>query len=383
MAEVQKKQQDRNLLYQPQNPAYWLFLFLLIVGVIVFMKQVVIVFSSYFWVSVFAMFLWALYTIPWLFFLGHEELYDRQPVPLALLGFLWGGLIATFVMALEANTALIGIVGKLISPEFARDWGASISAPFVEELAKGLGIVMLILLARDRFRSIYDGTVIGAFTGLGFQVFEDMIYTFSAANLTASGAEWKAVLTTFLSRGFIAGLWSHAMYSALVGAGIAAFILNRGKSPQRRFLRPFLYIFLAWGLHFIWDSPWVNGISSSTWSLVVKLLIYPLLFSFGLLKAFSRKRSELSTALEEEVKKGTLSEDDASVIGSSSRTRRRLRKQYKHKSGVSGKMVHSLQKAQRSLAVALVRSSEDLELIKEKRNVVDKLTDSVKRGAAG
>jgi len=367
--------QSKKLFFQPQNPAYWMYMIFLGYGIYVFGNQVAHVFSAYLGFSLFALLLWGIYTIPWFFFIGHEELYDRQPVPVALSGFLWGGLIATFVMALEANTAIIGLLGKLVSVEFARDWGASVSAPFVEELAKGLGIVTLVLLAKDRFRSIYDGTVIGAFTGLGFQVFEDLIYTFSAADLTSSGDEWQAVLSTFLGRGIVSGLWSHAMYSALVGAGIAAFVINKEKPFFRRLLRPAIYITMAWGAHFIWDSPWVNGLHATPFSLVVKLALYPVLFSIGLFFAFRRKRSELSAVLDREVEMGTLSRDDADAVGASGHSRRRVRAQlHKQNRSVSRKDIHKLQKAQRRLAVSLIRSPESSELIKEKREAVGALS---------
>ncbi|MCK5735099.1 MAG: PrsW family intramembrane metalloprotease, partial [Spirochaetaceae bacterium] len=349
------------LYYQPFNPAYWLFLLLLCLGVYLFTRQVSEAIGAYFYISAFAVLLWGVYSIPWFLFLINEELYDRQPAAVALLGFLWGGFIATFVMALEANSALIGILGKTVSPEFARDWGASISAPLVEELAKGLGIVTLVLLAKDRFRSIYDGIIIGAFTGLGFQVFEDLIYTFSAANLTAAGAEWRAVLSTFLGRGIVSGLWSHAMYSALVGAGIASYVLGRSKPFLRRFLRPAMYCFSAWGLHFLWDSPWVNGIQMAPVGMVIKLVLYPLLFSVGIYFALRRKRSVLSQVLAGEVSLGTLSEDDAKTVGESWRFRRKIRSGHR-----SSREIHNLQKAQRSLAVALARS-ERFEIIEEKR----------------
>ncbi len=370
----------RSLFYQPGNPAYWLFLLLLCFGTFIFAGQVSAATGAYFPVSVFAVFLWGLYSVPWFLFLLNEELYDRQPAAVALLGFLWGGLIATFAMALEANGAIIGILGKTVSPEFARDWGASISAPFVEELAKGLGIVTLILLAKDRFRSIYDGIIIGAFTGLGFQVFEDLIYTFTAANLTAAGAEWQAVLFTFLGRGIISGLWSHAMYSALVGAGIASYVLGRNKPFMRRFLRPVIYCFLAWGLHFLWDSPWVNGIRITPVSMVIKLVLYPLLFSVGIYFAFRRKRSVLSQVLAGEVSLGTLSGDDAKTVGESWLFRKKIRSGYRRKYGRrSSQEIHNLQKAQRSLAVALVRS-ERFEIIEEKRARVGKLNGFEKNG---
>ena len=86
-----------------------------------------------------------------------------------------------FWIALPANTALLEIWTKAGGTEFATKWAAGLTAPINEEFAKALGLVLLIGLAPRLVRSAYDGFIIGAFIGLGFQVFEDVLYVYNGA----------------------------------------------------------------------------------------------------------------------------------------------------------------------------------------------------------
>ena len=99
-------------------------------------------------------------------------------------GFAWGGIAAPFWIALPANTALLEIWTKVGGTAFAADWAAGLTAPINEEWGKALGLVLLIGLAPRLVRSAYDGFIIGAFIGLGFQVFEDVLYVYNGAAQT-------------------------------------------------------------------------------------------------------------------------------------------------------------------------------------------------------
>ena len=134
--------------FQPHNLAFWVYVVALSIGVVQFFDLVDDSVRATPTAFVLAVVLWALYLVPWVLFIRHEEMYDPEPAQLALVGFIWGALIATNVMALQANTAIVSLIGKLGSPELARDWGASISAPIVEETSKAMGIVIVVLLGR-------------------------------------------------------------------------------------------------------------------------------------------------------------------------------------------------------------------------------------------
>jgi RsiW-degrading membrane proteinase PrsW (M82 family) len=63
-------------------------------------------------------------------------------------------------------------------------------------------------------RSAFDGAVLGAFIGLGFQVFEDVIYVLTSAGGINTGESGAA--STLATR-LLTGFGSHAVYSTVSG----------------------------------------------------------------------------------------------------------------------------------------------------------------------
>ena len=111
---------------------------------------------------------------------------------------------------------------KVGGTAFASKWAAGLTAPINEEWGKALGLVLLIGLAPRLVRSAYDGFMIGAFIGLGFQVFEDVLYVFNSAAQTFGVNQFGAALEIFIIRG-AAGIVSHALFSAIFCAGVMWF----------------------------------------------------------------------------------------------------------------------------------------------------------------
>ena len=101
--------------------------------------------------------------------LVYRWLDRREPEPWFMYGlaFLWGALIAGG-MALEINTALDRIVGGFLGGAFA--------APIVEGTAKGLGLIVLLVVMRGEFDGPRDGFLYGALIGLGFNWTEASVY---------------------------------------------------------------------------------------------------------------------------------------------------------------------------------------------------------------
>jgi protease PrsW len=59
-------------------------------------------------------------------------------------------------------------------------------------------------------------------------------------------------------RGLLNGLWSHAAYTTVAAFGVASFMFRRELGFARRLGLGLLYFLLAWGLHFVWNSPLLN-----------------------------------------------------------------------------------------------------------------------------
>jgi protease PrsW len=177
--------------------------------------------------------------------------YTRQPAGLLAAGFLWGGIAATFWIALPANDALLEIWTKIGGTSFAQNWAAGLTAPIDEEFGKAAGLILLIGLAPRLVRSAYDGFIIGAFIGLGFQVFEDVLYVFNGAAQAFGVGQTGTALHLFVLRG-VTGIVSHALFSAIFGAGLM-WVLGRVPG-ERNVLRGVLTMALALLFHFSWDA---------------------------------------------------------------------------------------------------------------------------------
>jgi protease PrsW len=147
--------------------------------------------------------------------------YEREPLSLLALMAAWG---ATGAVALSS----VGnrIVLMLLPPTVEESFGSAVAAPLVEEVAKGLALVVAFSLswwAARRFgmvelEGVTDGMVYGTAVGLGFAFTEDLLYLFNTANQQGLGAG----LSEYASRVDIFGVGQlgHAVYTAAFGAGL-------------------------------------------------------------------------------------------------------------------------------------------------------------------
>ncbi len=166
---------------QPRNLAFWVYVLGVgagIVGMVKFFGQ-----ATGFYGTALAggVVLFAIYLVPWLLFLHHQNRFTSQPPRLLIAAFVWGATAATFWIAITANGALLEIWAKIGGTAFAQQWAAGLTAPINEEWGKAVGLVLLLCLARRIVRSPYDGFIIGAYIGLGFQVSEDVLYVVNGA----------------------------------------------------------------------------------------------------------------------------------------------------------------------------------------------------------
>ena len=206
---------------------------------------------------------------------------------------LWGAVVATS-LASVGNDALISILFKVGGAQFTQDWGAAIVGPTNEEVLKALGVVVVILIAQRQVNTVLDGIVYGAFVGLGFQVIEDFLYTLRgvSAATEAGASATEQVWQYFLIRGLAGGLYSHAVYTAIVGAGIAYFVVRTDRSLQHRVAVVAALFAASWFMHFVWNSRWLNDQATDTAVYFVIAFIkgFPALLLLLLLYRFARKR---------------------------------------------------------------------------------------------
>ena len=177
-------------------------------------------------------------------FLGVFFIDRWEPEPRSLVAFAiaWGA-IASVGIALVVDLLLPFLAGR--RPEALV---AVIQAPIVEEGAKGLGVLLVFLMARRAFDGPVDGVVYGALIGAGFAFTENIQYF--AISLIEGGAENLTV--TFVLRGLMSP-FAHAMFTSVTGfaIGLAA---RRGASAARAAGAGAIGLVGAIALHALWNG---------------------------------------------------------------------------------------------------------------------------------
>lgn len=199
--------------------------------------------------------------------------WEPEPPHLLVSAFFWGaGVSVLFVFLVSPILAAVGGNGDF--------FGSVISAPLVEESAKGLFLVLVLLVTRRgraEFNSLTDALVYAGFVGIGFSFVEDMLYIAGADSV--SGALTIA--------GFRIGLgaWAHSIYTAMTAIGLWLAVSQRGPS---RYVWPFVGWAVAVGLHAIHNGSTFLGLGAWLGSLVVFSL--PAFIAFVIIAVRSHRR---------------------------------------------------------------------------------------------
>jgi RsiW-degrading membrane proteinase PrsW (M82 family) len=148
---------------------------------------------------------------------------ERETPWLFAAAFLWGAFIATG-LAVPINGAIFEVIGNWVArnPAIEQTLGeeatlllvAPIAGPLVEELTKGLGLLLLFWFLRAEFDNMRDGFVYGALIGAGFTWFEAPLYV-------AQGYAEFGVAPWGLQLGWryaLFGLSGHVMFTGIFGA---------------------------------------------------------------------------------------------------------------------------------------------------------------------
>ncbi|XVU25617.1 PrsW family intramembrane metalloprotease [Actinoplanes sp. CA-054009] len=248
-------------------PAFVVVLALLAIGAVRMLRLTGEFVTTYPKATLTSVLLFALLAVPFWLFVAELDFLEREPVRLRAMAFAWGGLVATTV-SIPGGAALENLVAKLGSPHLAADWGAAIAGPTVEEIAKTLGVVAIVLIARSQVNSVLDGVVYGAMVGLGFQIAEDVVFAVGAVALAGQGDQIQPVIATFLLRGFLSGVWSHTLFGALAGAGVGYLVVRRDP------VRAVLAVLGAWAAHVLWNSPLLtDGLGNGVLALLGVILL--------------------------------------------------------------------------------------------------------------
>ena len=172
----------------------------------------------------------------------------RRPRPWGAFAaaLLWG-VIAAACAAAPINDLLLARLAGATDAARARSLAATAGAPVIEELLKGLGPLLLVLLRPDLLRTPRDGMVCGALVGLGFDLAEGFQYL----TLAAVQGGYVGLARGVWVRGILAGP-KHAVFSATTGAGLGW----AQRVPQRRarLAVPLVALLAAIVQHAVWNA---------------------------------------------------------------------------------------------------------------------------------
>jgi len=241
----------RFVFYQPRNFAFWGYLLLVGIGFLAFISTIAREYDAYGEAIGLAVTSFGIYAALFWWFATHIDHYAKLPAKLMVVAFLWGGFAATAAMAANANDAILALYGKTFGQVWALNWGAGLAAPFTEEWAKGSGLLLLIAMAPRQVRTAFDGFILGAFIGLGFQIIEDITYAMTSAGTQFGANQVGASIGTIILR-MVSGVAAHILYSAIFCAGLV-YLIGRPAEP-RKVARGLLLIAIPMLLHGTWDS---------------------------------------------------------------------------------------------------------------------------------
>jgi protease PrsW len=347
-------------LFQARKPAFWLLVLLLLVcGTAVAYEQLFYL-AAYPVAWFLSIVLLLLTGIPVMVVIYRLDFFEPEPISMVAGALLWGGVVATSFASL-ANGLFVDLLQRTMSPDAFEGWAAAIVAPTNEELYKGLGLVVIFLIARREINGLMDGLIYGAFIGLGFQAVENVQYFLQVTDASGAG-QIVPVLGMFLLRVVISGLYSHTLFTGLVGIGFAYAATRLDVSRRRRALVAAGLCLAAWLAHFLWNSPLLESLlnDDNLLSFIPVALIkgVPFFVFLALLVVLARRREAgaFSSLVGMDVGTGVLSQADIYIM-LSGRRRRAARRAVGWRKGPAGRQLQiMIQRALLDLAAIRARA---------------------------
>jgi RsiW-degrading membrane proteinase PrsW (M82 family) len=353
-------------IFQPSQPAFWLFCLLLAFGTLYFgIEQLFMAGLPAAWLLSWGLVL--VYAIPVALLIYRLDLFEREPKTMLAGALLWGGIVATG-LAEVANEAWLSVIGKVTSPEFASQWGPAIVGPGVEETLKLMGVLVLFLIASSEFDGVMDGFVYGAMIGLGFTVVEDVSYFIIAAAAVPGAVDQSGpVLSTFLLRVGAGGLYSHVLFTGLTGMGFAYLATQRSVGLGKRLAGSSILVAAGFAAHAVWNSPVVDFVLDTSdgadpsvlqWIAWATIKGLPFLILLGVMVVLATRSEERNyrAIVAGEPDPMVVTDEEMRSLGSLWTRRSARRAAGRAHGSAAGRLVGKLQSAQIEYAMICSRS---------------------------
>jgi RsiW-degrading membrane proteinase PrsW (M82 family) len=224
--------------------------------------------------------------------------YDPEPPGKLMFAFAWGAVISVFIAA---------IVNSIVDVAFGETWAVIVSAPIVEEGAKGLCVLIVVLFFHKDFDSVVDGIVYAGVVALGFATVENIEYY--GRSLVAGGA--GGLVGTLFLRGILSP-YAHVLFTCMTGIGFG--ISRETHNRALKFAAPVIGYSTAVFLHALWNS--LATLGGGRFFFIGYLFIeLPLFFAFlgVIIYLVYREGRILKQALSVEVKRGLITQNQLDI----------------------------------------------------------------------
>lgn len=238
-ATTQTTEVQRATFWQPRQPILWLYLTLLIVFGTLVLGPVVIasatpegLAAALIIVGVQAVALW--------FIARAMPQLKRQPLSLRLFALAVGLFVAV------GSAVFLNQIGALAVAAYGlTSFSAALTAPIGEDISRLLGVLAVLTLATRGRITVMDGAVYGFLVGMGFELFENLLYAIRSDDLIAT-------LSTALTRTLV-GFGLHALWTTVGGAALAYCLARKQRGLSGRWLVLPAAMLLPMLLHALWD----------------------------------------------------------------------------------------------------------------------------------
>ena len=232
--------------------------------------------------------------------------WEPEPRRLLQMAFLWGASVAVVLaVLLETFGSSVATTRPLVSKTFDV---AAIQAPFIEEAAKGL-FLLIMMTGRRRLalNSLTDCMVYAGVTAVGFAWMEDIVYIAPADSPDKMAAVAIARL--------IFGPFAHPLFTTMTGIGVFFALRRHGFWPKA--LAILIGYLAAVMMHASWNTSLAMG-GAQLFLVTYVFWMVPVFLLMVLLAMLSRRHEQqlVANQLPAMVAGGLITANEATWLGS-------------------------------------------------------------------
>lgn len=314
--------------------------------------------------------------------------WEPEPLILRILCFAYGAGASILATLTVGNFLLKVSESAERNATGLAAWSILLQGPVIEEVAKSLGVAVLLIIAWRQVNGPLDGFVFAAIIGAGFAFTENIVY-FASSGSTGLEFVWLLVVRGILSP------FAHVLFSGVVGLALGWAAQRR--KPLDFALAGIAGLVMAVGLHSFWNGasvyllPVIGVDPANPFAWVISYAVFqvPLFIAFAwlLLTLQQRDRLIIYRRLDEYRRAGWLTSAEVEMI-TTWRMRQQAIRWAAEQSPQQGKVMRSFVENATRLAFAREHAALDkrdplrraierslLEATRNDRNTLQELTN--------